>query len=75
MYEKTLYIYTYFVCLSFRLENLQRIASDTFGEIEPDGWARACEQVKRGLFVIYVLCLLCFLVFSLQPCGLLLGKG
>ena len=27
------------------------------------------------LFVIYVLCLSCFLVCSLQPCGHLLGKG
>ena len=26
-------------------------------------------------FVIYVLCLSCLLVFSLQPCGHLLGKG
>ena len=27
------------------------------------------------LFVIYLLCLSCFLVSSLQPCGQLLGKG
>ena len=27
------------------------------------------------IFVIYVLCLSCSLVFSLQPCGHLLGKG
>ena len=27
------------------------------------------------LFVIYVTCLLCCLVCSLQPCGHLLGKG
>ena len=27
------------------------------------------------IFVIYFLCLYCFLVFSLQPCGHLLGKG
>ena len=26
-------------------------------------------------FFIYVLCLSCFLVFSLQPCGHLVGKG
>ena len=26
-------------------------------------------------FVIYVACLSCFLVCSLQPCGHLLGKG
>ena len=26
-------------------------------------------------FVIYVLCLSCFLICSLQPCGLLQGKG
>ena len=27
------------------------------------------------LYVIYVSCLSCFLVYSLQPCGYLLGKG
>ena len=27
------------------------------------------------IFVIYVSCLSCFLVCSLQPCGNLLGKG
>ena len=27
------------------------------------------------LFVIYILCLSCYLVCSLQPCGQLLGKG
>ena len=27
------------------------------------------------VFFIYVLCFSCFLVCSLQPCGLLLGKG
>ena len=27
------------------------------------------------IFVIYVSCLSCFLVFSLQPCGHLLGRG
>ena len=28
-----------------------------------------------GPFVIYVLCLSCFFVCSLQPCSYLLGKG
>ena len=32
-------------------------------------------QVSRIFFVIDVLCLSCFLVCSLQPCGYLLGKG
>ena len=27
------------------------------------------------IFVVYVLCLSCLLVFSVQPCGQLLGKG
>ena len=31
--------------------------------------------MKFDIFVTYVLCLSCFLVFLLQPCGHLLGKG
>ena len=31
--------------------------------------------VDHFLFVTYVLCLSCFLVCSLQPCGQMLGKG
>ena len=33
--------------LSFRLDDLQRIAAEAFEEIGPGRWARACEHVEK----------------------------
>ena len=33
--------------LSFRLDDLQRIAAEASDEIGPDTWARACEHVEK----------------------------
>ena len=50
-------------------------ANQTFMCLDPHlkwGWGWRCETV---ICVIYVLCLSCFRICSLLPCGHLLGKG
>ena len=59
------------MCLSFRLGGLQRIASEALGEIEPDGWARARDYVKRVLllWIIFVINVLrsCCISYRMEP--------
>ena len=76
MYEKTLYIFIYFSCVCLSgLKICRGLHKKPLARLNQTGGHERVSKSRGCFFVIYVLCLSYFFVFSLQPCGLLLGKG